>query len=97
MIDLNLFLAGHDGLLSRQFHLNLLFLNVFNLFNVVLLLHLPLPSNEFRGILETHLHLGELIGVLALLAVALHVLLEECVWAREGVWRQNVLGYARTH
>lgn len=69
VIDLNLLLTRKDSLLTGQLHLDLHFLNVFDLFNVVLLLHLPLPSNELGGVFKTHLHLGELISVLTLFLV----------------------------
>ena len=62
-------LLGQDCLLSRQLHLNLLFLNVLKALDFVLLAHFCLPAVKFRGVFESHGHLVQAGLRLALLEV----------------------------
>ena len=60
MILLLLILTSKDGLFSREFHFNLLFLNVLKAFNLILLIHFRFPAVELGSIFQTHGHLVEL-------------------------------------
>ena len=57
MVLFFLILSSHDSLLSCELHLNLLFLNVLEAFDLVLFAHFGFPAVEFRSIFKTHGHL----------------------------------------
>jgi hypothetical protein len=55
------------GCLTREFHLYLLLLDVLQMLDLLLLVHLPLPTVEFRGVTHVHLEVLENLGILGFL------------------------------
>jgi len=69
MVFFCLLLLGLNSLFSAEFHFNFLFYDVLCVFDVIFLLHLPLPSVELTSVLETHLHLRKFLSFVAVLLV----------------------------
>jgi len=69
MVFFCLLLLGLNSLFTAEFHFNFLFYDVLGAFDVIFLLHLPLPSVELASVLETHLHLRKFLGCLAVFLV----------------------------
>ncbi len=69
VVFVDLLLLCQNCLFPRQLHLDLLLLDILNLFDVVLLLHFALPSVELTRIFKPHFHLSKQISVLLLLLV----------------------------
>ena len=57
MVLLFFVFTGEDGLFPCQLHLNLLLLDVLEALNLILLIHLGLPTVELGGVLQAHSHL----------------------------------------
>ena len=55
------------GCLTGEFHLDLLLLDVLETLDFLLLIHLSLPTVEFRGVTHVHLEVLEDLSILGFL------------------------------
>jgi hypothetical protein len=60
-------LLGLHGCLTGQFHLDLLLLDVLKSLDLLLFVHLTLPTIELRGVTHIHLEVTEDLRVLSFL------------------------------
>ena len=60
-------LLRFHGCLTGEFHLYFFLLDVLQMLDLLLLVHLPLPTVEFRGVTHVHLEVLENLGILGFL------------------------------
>lgn len=69
MVLLFFVLSGEDGLFPCQLHLNLFLLDVLEALNLILLIHLSLPTVELGRVLQAHSHLLKFLLLFSFLKV----------------------------